>query len=313
MRSVSLILSLITSGALLVVATVGDDSRDAASGFVLSFAPEAGSPQQLAGALVMDVMRKNTNQDCSAMVKSSHCGDMLLCKNSDDINSLVPGSVVEPLDVNRKTRLQPAAMHFKRAALETFKLVCNHTVPQQHETCLLALKAVPSQEYAHMLKLQLEQRYESSGGGQSSVLLDQVVLADAMAESSQVTSSGEDMSLLVYLLIFVLVCVGVVAGTACFLAVVRRERAPGDARSIEMESLLPTRSLLPNFSKGRGSAMFGGAAKSRAGGGAASEEDPASALKRKLAQLREARAKELFNTAEAYSMFERGSSFAVPR
>lgn len=30
--------------------------------------------------------------------------------------------------------------------------------------------------------------------------------------------------------------------------------------------------------------MFGGAAKSRAGGGAASEEDPASALKRKLAQ-----------------------------
>lgn len=31
-------------------------------------------------------------------------------------------------------------MHFKRAALETFKLVCNHTVPQQHETCLLALK-----------------------------------------------------------------------------------------------------------------------------------------------------------------------------
>lgn len=31
------------------------------------------------------------------------------------------------------------------------------------------LQAVPSQEYAHMLKLQLEQRYESSGGGQVSL------------------------------------------------------------------------------------------------------------------------------------------------
>jgi len=252
-------------------------------------APEIG------GKLVYDIIMAQGELECKSVINTP-CTNILSGK-APGIAEHVSMTSVLAFTPDGVSHVQTTSFDFKREALAVFLALEECTqldapvaeaCPQEpctkptHGPCYTKLRDVNSEEYAHLLKVQLEKQYNEDGT--YSTLLGQVALADALAANGKVGKIKDAGPVLgVLILLCILVVGGILFGVFYYLVKVRGVSLP--FYPSEAESLLP-------LSKGKVQLANRGRASTSAGA-SSGDAGAAEELRNKLTRLREQRAKEL--------------------